>query len=215
MTELQIAIATAMQKHVDSQSIIFALGKKNQSDYFAQAKKIEELTDKQLLALFIYGKRIVNDKYNAYAYQCKNPVPTKGEPKPFPKTPMSKETWFKNNFDQLGVTWGLKEDQEETISSPESDGWIAYFKKAQHKENGKPVDLKTLIRAQKTYARQALISGGVTDNLEDMVEKYFDQIIAQAEADTDAGSPGFFVELARKSKETQVKGFNPKGFTPV
>ena len=78
--------------------------------------------------------------------------------------------------------------------TPEEKGWLAFFAAEKHQEGGKPVNGKTLRRAQEAIVRQELLQQydagtperkDVEANLQKHLEERFDEIVSMIENDPD------------------------------
>jgi hypothetical protein len=231
-TTLNIAFATALREAVDTDQIVFGLGGRPKDkngdlnpNYKAFVVPVGELSDRQIVALALYGRRAINDSYNGEAHRCKKPLPTKMVPNPVPKPVPTKETWWKANWPSFGLTWGLR-DGEDAPLSIEDRGWLAYFKALVRtdengkeikglKINGKMVAEKTLGDAKEWYIRQVIFASLEGKALETAkadigkaVETYRDKILQAAESDMDHGEPGWFIE--REKNPIKLEGFKAK-----
>jgi hypothetical protein len=100
--------------------------------------------------------------------------------------------------------------------SPETKGWLAYFKSAKHQEGSKAVTSDTLERAKDSYVRTGLLRSLKDKALEQakqdirpFMAKYRQVILDQAEKRRDKGQPGWFIQKELESRNvTEIAEFD-------
>lgn len=206
-TVLNKAVEAALVVLTEQDHIVFGLGQKKAKDYHAETVRIEDMSDRQIIALFSYGRRAINDAYNSEAYRCKNPVETKKDPNPKPKPVPLKADWFAKNWPTFGTTWGLRDGDEAPLSVEEA-GWIAFFKREGIKASGKTPDRGNLDACKDEFVRKEIAKRLTDKSAEEVAEilktampKNREKILGAAEANTTEGAPGWCIEQERKMRE--------------
>lgn len=187
MTTLQDSLATAYAAKFSTNEIGFG-----QSEQFKVG--IQDLTDEQIVVIFRYGKRKFNDMWNS------------SDEKKQGKTVQSYWAGWLERMVQGRVGGGGS-------LSAEQKGWIAFFAAEGHKEGGKPVNGKTLRRAQESIVRAELLAEhdvgtperkDVEGNLQKHLEQRFEEITSLIENDAD-DPIGALIALERAKEQISTK----------
>ena len=187
-TTLQTALSTAFLDKYGTSQIGFG-----QSEQFKV--DVDSLTDEQIVVLFRYGKRKFNDMWNG------------SDEKKQGKTVQSYWAGWLDRMVKGKVGVGGARQ------TPEEKGWLAFFAAQRHQEGGKPVNGKTLRRAQESIVRQELLQEydagtperkDVETNLQKHLEERFDEIVSMIENDPE-DPIGAFIALEKAKASINTK----------
>lgn len=209
-TSLNRVLELAMQQHAETNKLVFGFGRSGKPDYWEKSVPIEECSDAQIVTLLLYGTRLLNDQYNSQVYQAKNPVTKKDGTESVKAHPGPKDQWFPAAWAKVGTKQPRAAREGAT---PERAGWLAYFLAKGTKLHAKPVNLGNLDEAKQEFLRKQLAKklpeGLTTDKasaqLTALVQREGPAVLAKAEAATKEGTPGYFIELQRKLRNTEVE----------
>ena len=195
-TELGVALQAAYESIFDEKELPLATGGKN------FPTRPDQLTDRQIAAIFRYGKRALNDAYNGEAKTHRDAGQAPPDPQEF----------FDSWFEDLGTNKPRGGGARLTV---EIAGWIEFFnaKNSPIKFKGEKANGKNLIKYQDAFVSKAIwpsVRSAIKDlshadqvefhknRLPELVQKHKPEVIARAEADK--SGVGAFIDAEKQKR---------------